>query len=249
MMLFIVFVACISSELLKSVISCESFHLHDKLLGYGCGWNNQVIITDVAEHECVLRGMLDKSCTAVNYDVQDRVCMRMEVPCPVLEIHQYVHYQILTPTPADGCVLWMVPNDWSHPRMVKYINKPESRHAVARIESAGELLPAKWPRNVPKASSVQNNAQFSDSVFEVLVVKESCSLRWVNYNASSGNPLPPGAILGGHLADGTLLYVALFQVAASRKMVGYYNDETRMGTCSFYGVRNIQDSMEILAAP
>ena len=248
MTLSILLFACISRTFLKSVTCCESFHLRDRLLGYGCAWNNQVIITDVAEHECVLRCMLDKSCTAVNYDVQDRVCMRMEVPCPVLETHQHTHYQILAPPPMDGCVQWLVSNDWNSPRMVKYNNKPGSVHGVARLDSAGELLPARWPRDSQKAFTVQNNDEFSHIVFEVLVVNKSCSLGWVNYNASSGNPLHPGAILGGHLADGTLVYVALFPVTSSRKLVGYYNHETRLGTFYYYKVRNTQGSMEILTA-
>ena len=244
-MLIMFAAACI----LHTVESCQTLHLRNRLMGFGCAWGNNVNFTGVAEHECVLRCMSDKSCTAVNYDVQDRVCMRMEVPCPVLEIQQYVHYQILAAPPVDDCVQWIPTGDWDYPRMVKYNSDPNGYqlHGVARLTRAGEVLPARWSKAKNIAYTVQNNTKFVSSVFEVLVVKKSCSVRWVNYDASSGNPLPPGAILGGHLADGMPLYVAITCLSANWQVAGYYNHETRTGTCQWGLSKNNQGNIKILA--
>ena len=231
--------------------SCESSYLPDRLMGFGCAWENQANFTGVAEHECVLRCMLGKSCAAVNYDVQERVCMRMEVPCLVLETHQSTHYQIFAPQPVDGCVQWIATSDWNYPRLVKYNNYlyGYNLHGVARLRSAGEVLPGRWHNNSQKAYTVQNNTKLIKSVFEVLVVKESCSLRWVYYDTSSDNPIPPKAIRGGHLVDGTSLFVAMTYLTDTRNVVGYYNHVIRMGTCAWGKVRNNRGGIKILTAP
>ena len=143
-----IFAACISYSLRMPVPSCRSSHLRDVAIGFGCAWDNQANSTGVAEHECVLLCMLDKSCAAVNYDVQDSVCMQMEVPCMVLETHQYTHYKILAPPPVDGCIQWTVSSDWNYPRTVKYNRKPNGYKldGIARPNMAGEVLPARCPK-------------------------------------------------------------------------------------------------------
>ena len=170
-----IFAACISSAVMGCVSSCESSPLRDRIMGFGCAWDNRVNFTNVAEHECVLRCMLDKSCTAANYDVQDRVCMWMEVPCPVLKTQQYTHYQILAPPPLDGCVHWVATNDRNYPRMVKYNSSPNGYNliGIVRLRRAGELLPAFWSQRNEKAVTVQNNTKFMSKAIEVLVAKES----------------------------------------------------------------------------
>ena len=245
-----IFAASILYSLMMSVSSCKLSHLRDIVIGFGCAWDNQVNSTGVAEHECVLLCMLDKSCAAVNYDVQDRVCMQMEVPCTVLETHQNTHYQILAPPPMDGCTQWTVSSDWNYPRMVKYNRKHNGYKldGVARLNMAGEVLPARWPEGYLKAFTIQNNIRFGDTAFEVLLVKESCSLSWVYYNASSGNAMPPGAIMGGHLADGTQLYVAIAYMTDTVNLLGFYNQRTRMGAYYHNGVQNTQGGMKILTA-
>ena len=246
-----IFAACISSALMGCVSSCESSPLRDRIMGFGCAWDNRVNFTNVAEHECVLRCMFDKSCTAVNYDVQDRVCMCVEVPCPVLEIQQYIHYQILAPPPLDGCVHWVATNDRNYPRMVKYNSSPNGYNliGIVRLRRAGKLLPAVWSQRNEKAVTVQNNTKFMSKAIEVLVAKESCSLRWVNYDASSGNALPPGAILGGHLADGTPLYVAIPCLTSTGDVAGYYNHDTRGGTCHYGRVRRNHGNIRLITTP
>ena len=238
-------------ELSSLVSSCElRMYLRNRLMGFGCARNKQVTFTDVAGHECVLRCMLHKSCTAVNYYAEEKICVRFEVPCPILEMHQHVHYQILAPTHLEGCINWVNTHDWDYPRMVKYnhtVNglKP---HGVARLMMAGEILPAKRPRTNQVAITVQGNARVSKDIFEFWVVNETCSLLWMDYDASSGNCLPAGAVVGGRLADETPLYVAAVNVSASQHVIGYYNHVTRVATCVYAQVTKSQ-IMKILTVP
>ena len=94
---------------------------------------------------------------------------------------------------------------------------------------------------------MQANSVRCTTVFEVLLVSEVCSLRWVYHDASRGKPLPTGAVAGGHLADGTPLYVAVIYATANLHVIGYYNHAIGMGTCNYQGVTNAQE-MELLVA-
>ena len=121
-------------------------------------------------------------------------------------------------------------------------------HGVVRLNNAGEVLPGRWPDGCDIAFAVQDNRKITSRVFEVLSVKESCSLNWVHYDASSGNAMPSGAILGGHLVDGTPLYVAIPYVSDTKDAAGYYNHETRIAICYHNQVENTQGNMKILVA-
>ena len=201
---------CMLIELSNLVSSCKTIHAKEWLLGFGCVWDNAINLIGVVEHECVLSCVSDKSCKAVNYDAEEDICMKIELPCPMLEVRQRQHYQILATVPEEGCVQWVTTHDWSYPRMVKYNHTTDGSrlHVVVRFTAAGELLPAKWPPTISdtengniKAYTVQDNSIISKNAFDVLVVNVACSLLWVDYDASSGNSMPPGAVVGGHLAD------------------------------------------------
>ena len=158
--------------------SCESISLRKRLMGFGCAWGAQDNFTHVAEHECVLRCFVDKLCRAVNYDVQENVFMRIEVPCPVVRVQQHVHYQILAEEPVDGFVQWEATNDWNCPRMVRNnraINGFDLQ-GVERLTHAGETLPGRWNQDKTYAVYIQNYTRLSAETFEVLVVSEVCSL-------------------------------------------------------------------------
>ena len=60
--------------------------------------------------------------------------------------------------------------------------------------------------------------------------------------------MPPGAIMGGHLADETPLYVAVAYMSDTVNLLGFYNHETRMGTYYHNGVQNTPGGMKILTA-
>ena len=224
-------------------LACEQMELHPRILGAGCVWDNSISLLAVEEHECVLRCLAHKTCKAVNYDVQNEVCVRSETPCPVVETQPNVNYQILATVPVDECAQWVATHDWNYPRIVKVNQDVGGDYplGVARLTSGGDTLPAKWPDNHVNAFTIKSGSVTYSSTFEVLVVNEACSLRWLYYDASSSDPLPTGAIQGGKRSDGTPLYVALIYARVDRHVVGYYNPATRMGTCDYNGENNKQD--------
>ena len=172
----------------------------------------------------------------------------------MLEVRQRIRYMILASVPEEGCVQWVTTHDWSYPRMVKYTTDGSRLHAVVRFTAAGELLPAKWPPgdtgngNI-KARTVQDNSIISKNAFDVLVVNEACSLLWVDYDASSGNSMPPGAVVGGHLADKTPLHVAVIFVGEHYHVIGYYNHVSKVGICDYATRVTINQIVKILIVP
>ena len=230
--------------------TCKEIQIHSQILGAGCVWDNSFSLLAVEKHECVLHCLAHKTCKAVNYNVQDKVCVRSETPCPVVEIQPNVNYQILARVPVDGCVQWVTTHDWNYPRIVKVNQNVGGDYplGVTRLTSGADILPAKWPNNNANVYTIKSGSVTYSSTFEVLAVNEACSLRWVYYDASRSDPLPTGAIQGGQWSDGTPLYVALIYARVDKHVVGYYNHATRMGTCDYSGENNIQDIELLIVA-
>ena len=230
---------------------CKQMPLHARVYGAGCAWDTPVTLVSVEEHECVLRCLSHKTCTAVNYDVQKKFCTLSETPCPVVETQPNIHYQILTTVPVDACVQWVATKDWNNPRVVKVNRDVGGDHPVRVVRlrtDAGDVLPAKWPNNGVKVATITRDGITSSSVFEVMLVNKACSLRWVYYDASSSDPLPTGAIQGGQWADGTPLYVAVCYATAYKRVIGYYNHAIRNGTYEYGGVHFSQNISLLIVA-
>ena len=235
------------SDVFRWASTCELAGTGDRLLNTGCAWDNPVTFVAGEERECLMHCVLDETCRAVNYNVQNRACMTSETPCPVVETQPNVNYQILAIVPVNECAQWVATHDWNYPRILK-VNRDVGGDyplGVARLTSGGDILPAKWPNNNANVYTIKSGSVTYSSTFEVLAVNEACSLRWVYYDASRSDPLPTGVIQGGQRSDGTPLYVALIYARVDRHIVGYYNHATRMGTCD-YGVEHNAQLMELL---
>ena len=77
---------------------------------------------------------------------------------------------------------------------------------------------------------------------EILTKDAACPLPWMPYTA--GEPLPSGAVAGGHLADGSALYV--MKIADNNYMFfGYYNPKESLAYYEHSGARTTT-SMEML---
>ena len=78
--------------------------------------------------------------------------------------------------------------------------------------------------------------------FEILVVGAHCITGWVDYDATSGAPLPADAVLGGAFTNGTQLYVAWLY---DPSMSGYYNVDARIAYAEASGI-HARTQMQIL---
>ena len=83
----------------------------------------------------------------------------------------------------------------------------------------------------------------ADQDIELLLKDATCPLPWMPYTA--GEPLPLGAVAGGHLADGSAIYVAKIISGGWLVVFGYYNPESAIAYYESFGVHTAT-SMDIL---
>ena len=74
---------------------------------------------------------------------------------------------------------------------------------------------------------------------ELLTKDEACAVPWMAYTV--GQTLPDGAVIGGHLADGSLTYVAKI-THDSEEAFGYYSP---MNTLAYYEKTGIHTTMSM----
>ena len=114
--------------------------------------------------------------------------------------------------------------------------------AVARMPVNSDIIPGKLTKDTllvwaGYSGGVVYQSGSSPSS-EVLVVDPSCSTVWVDYDASTGAPLPARAIVGGHQGS-TLLYVARLWVSvpeATDYSFGFYDPDADLAYVQFYGL-------------
>ena len=77
-----------------------------------------------------------------------------------------------------------------------------------------------------------------DTGYEKVAVDASGSVTWVWYNATKGQPLPTGALIGSYVAaTGTPLYVSRLMPTNDLLVVGYYNPQNRKAWGQFHGIK------------
>ena len=86
-------------------------------------------------------------------------------------------------------------------------------------------------------STIDGSKQMTDTG-EYLLVHPTCSVLWLAWDTTSGSDLPTGAIVGGHLANGSPVYVAKGWAKTGIMKIGYYNPETAKG--HFWSAREYQ---------
>ena len=84
---------------------------------------------------------------------------------------------------------------------------------------------------------------FETDDIEVLTIDEACTWSWLSY--TSGEELPVGAVMGGHLASGSPIYVAKMYANNGVPAFGYYSIEYGMGRYELFDTRT-DTTMDIL---
>ena len=86
----------------------------------------------------------------------------------------------------------------------------------------GDLLVLNWSPTETVARGVNRNGEAVEvDSWQQMVFEPSCNFKWVRYQA--GDSIPEGAVVGGHLADETPLYIVMTLSLTNRRPIGYYN--------------------------
>ena len=110
---------------------------------------------------------------------------------------------------------------------------------VGRIHEQAHLLPGNFAGS--GVNAVLNAAHVAKSSGESLDVQPGCMVTWLAF--AGGNPIPEGAIEGGHLDDGGVrqpLYImSVMHSGRDCSMYGYYNPATGLGYAEFHGIFSV----------
>ena len=146
------------------------------------------------------------------------------------------------------CVKW-VPAASDNVETFWIYEKNNDKAHVARAFVNNDLLLGKLTDNFyginPSGSKTQGG-----SSQEKIVVDASCSVTWVSYDATTGQPMPTGAFVGGFLtATNTPLYVSRQETPDCDWALGYYNPINRKAWGECYGVQDGSKFEVMVARP
>ena len=234
----------ISNNIEMVLADCKSHRFQSPIEGHTCDIPEHINSSVIEHHHCTMACIRSKDCTATVYDNQRSVCMALSHPCVLLKprvgyVYQAFHHR---------CVEW-VPYSENIP--VYSINERiiTGETYIGRVFINDDLVLGKVVPSLNKFFSVHPSGTSEvrlDTGYEKLVVDASCSVTWVWYNATKGQHLPTGALMGGYLAaTGTPLYVSRIMPTADRLIIGYYNPLNRMAWGLFSGIKS-GDTFEVI---
>ena len=134
---------------------------------------------------------------------------------------------ILGPTPINCLEWWPYQDPWPYNLVVVNQNlRFGSHYAVGPLITESQTIPARYVlrRNAFIATYAEQNVDTGTR--EILIVDPHCPHQWVTWNSTTRDDLPVGAVVGGHLENGVLLYVARAWLTVGLWVIGYYNPET-----------------------
>ena len=221
--------------------TCKISYTKEPTYNYRCvassGTDVTLYHTDFPQ--CLLR-CLRNQCRYVNHNSNNDQCELGYGKCEYLKADVGFMVNIFG-LPRDDCLHW---GSIDEPGRVPIQGYQGTRIIyAARIVSNNSLLlgkfhhPAFWANNKGvRIGPIYEN----DQDIEVLTKDDSCPLLWIEYTA--GETLPVGAVAGGHLADGSVTYVA--KITDGDQLFGYYSPKTEMAYYEMSGVRTAS-SMQI----
>ena len=177
--------------------NCKSFTIPPAEEGRACHLQEYTNISVIERHHCTLACVRDNECKATVHDSRQSVCMLFPEPCMLLLSRTDHIYQSF----RRPCTKWVANSD----AYFGMGSKKLGRAFFGEDLTMGHFYSWRFFGAPPgSANKVENND------FVGLVVDASCRVSWVPYNATTGQPLPTGALIGGFVAaTNTPLYVSL----------------------------------------
>ena len=228
---------------------CPMRHIQPPLIGKRCVTDDEIYIKKTVEKpQCMLLCMRDPNCQVINFNITGTYCLLGQRSCASLE--NDVDFVTTMMTTKKPCMKWesnfdisldnTVPITQSHPEI------------VARGNKEGNKIPGKWRTDKIYINYSWNGQEVSPpkAEGELLVAFPECTISWVPHDSTSGNPLPAGAVVGGHL-NGIPLYVArkvaVFMSGHSQDISsGYYDNVNGLGHFPYGGLDREYTDVEIM---
>ena len=223
------------------IIACDLSYTNRTLHGLRCVTSATTDVRQTARPQCVWRCLRKKICHYINYNSETGQCELGLGDCESLQPAVGVMVHAYGP-PRLGCIYWLPSqNVEGEPSQgqggVRYAGCLEGQYgSIGTFNMDGRSF---WANMEGEHIGPIFEA---DQTIEILTKHPACPVPWMPYTA--GEPLPVGAVTGGHLADGSTTYVARL-IHNGEMVFGYYNSRSAVAYYQFYGPQTTT-SMDIL---
>ena len=231
----------------ESVMGCQIRNTRWPLLHYRCIPNSsdEVIFRQVARPQCEWKCLSMESCRYININPSNVSCELGIGRCMYLEPSDGYMVQAFT-IPNHLCIQWG--SDQQMGRETVQVFHGDMSLLAARIRHGSSMIVGKFLEDrgyfFGNSEGQKISAVSTDDEIAILTIDEACIWSWIPY--TSGEVLPVGAVIGGHLASGSPTYVAIMYHGGGRHPTfGYYSSENVMGSYEYSGVRT-STTMDIL---
>ena len=228
--------------IIRQIFACNIASTAPSVHGLYCVDYNIRNTSHITRHECTLECMRSQTCYVISYSNVHNYCLVGDHPCSEVRRNDDFEMQIMKDEKVENCVQWTDDQTAFQPNRVQYGSRSRPM-AVIRVVEGGNILPGKWHQSSSVAHAALTKAIRSDK-WQVLLISKGCSTSWLPYNPLS-EPLPTSVILGGHLEDGTPLYVAR-RLYGSLYVSGFYNPQTQLIHTESSGYSHTYNVLQIL---
>ena len=230
----------------KDVYACDELYVMKQATSFRCPVEENAIIkqlTRMSWGQCKLLCLHHRNCAVVSYDTAALQCTLLSDTCStMIQASQDIITLFLGTSPTK-CLEWR-PFDALWPADLVIVNEvgaAGTNYAVGRLTTNNRMIPAKY--RTGSFITTYGGRKVTAGTPEHLIIHPHCRVQWVSWSSTSGDDMPAGAIVAGHLENDIPLYIA--KVWLSYVWVIGYNPETLRGHFWFVSARTAT-SMDIL---
>ena len=227
--------ACMLLKQWQIIHTCDTKHISNLIAEYRCAprstSDSDIWKTNLPR--CVWKCLSVSACLYINHNQTGDQCILGFGACKRLEPAPGFLIQAFGPA-RDACLSWGSPDEPG--RVPVQMHDGHETVYVARVLRSNALIPGKYATSGNGFwCSIEGDATGPINLEDVsvLTTDPACTLPLMPY--TSGAPIPPGAVIGGHLADGTNLYVMYVEDGSKQPAYGYYNPSSRVAHWEMHG--------------
>ena len=198
--------------------ACQIRHANKPLAALRCVTSTTTEIRQIARPQCVWRCLRMKTCRYINYNFDSGHCELGFSECETLQPTPGVMVTVFGP-PRHGCLHW----GSSQESGFVPVEARDGVIYVARTLISDDVIIGNLFTNNGELWANRDGVRIgpiTGTDVEILTKDEACHLPWMPYTA--GEPFPFGAVMGGRLADGSVIYVAKIN-NRDYSFFGYYH--------------------------
>ena len=218
--------------------SCPKWHVNDEVFEYLCVAQYNDENKDFGSPslpQCVVKCLAMSTCRYINYNDATGQCFLGLGACQILEPAPGFVVKAFGPA-RDACFSWGSSD--APGRLPVQMYAESFKVYVSRSRRSNALIPGIY-YTAARVFFASNEGEYVGPInpekIDILTANSACTLSWIPY--TSGAAIPPGVVIGGHLANGTNLYVVYVDDSTHRPAYGYYNPNSKVAHYEIDGTR------------